>query len=392
MRREIKIINETLYRFIPDALEREFSLENFSAFIKMCEQVAVWITDILEGKQRGKRLAILLPSRGALPIFSGAMLAMRYLGWAEKITLPPLECFNYVRRSLGLQNRVDRSNVEVLIFPFTADINIKVRKKEEERIIRDMRSFGARVVAEFFKPPEKRNGLEYLLFLTFLAVVEKRKNMVDFYRSFPRVDGLVMIDTVISGRASWSILNELERLGIKMGKGVMPILVIDAGGRKLKPQFRSYVDRCPYCITIPRIMTEDRGAALEGVVAVVYPNLILAAHERQDIYPQGYPLFGSWHNIPPHARDSHLGVFEAFLEVVRTSIDGGDILFARDNFLKKLQLNRVLMTGGKVIRGEELNPHWHIKGLEETSAHVIQITYPDSTINGILREMAKRLR
>lgn len=186
------------------ALEREFSVENLKVYSEACVGVATRLGTFLERDPRELRnFAVLLPSRGAIPIFIGACLALKDLGLLGRIDLPPLTCFDFIRKREEASSS-ENPKVPILIFPFTADVNLKslVEDSEADRVIDGMRQFGAKVVGEFFKPPDKRNGLEYRLFLAFLETVEKRMGMVDFYKRFPQVDNLVMIDTVVSGRAS----------------------------------------------------------------------------------------------------------------------------------------------------------------------------------------------
>ncbi len=83
--------------------EGEFSRENFAEYARMCVQVGWKIAEFIQDAD--KPVTILLPSRGALPIFIGAMLALERdkslseLNLAPRISLPPLNCFNYVRPS-----------------------------------------------------------------------------------------------------------------------------------------------------------------------------------------------------------------------------------------------------------------------------------------------------
>ncbi len=374
------------------ALEREFSPENFMAYAQACEEIAIKLEEIL--REPKGNVAILLPSRGALPLFNGAVLALRHLDMAGRIQLPPLRCFDFVREKITPSGE---KKFQVLIFPFTADVNFGSlsNPSETRKIIDGMRRFGAKTVLEFLKPPEKRNGEEYKLFQVFLAVVEKRRDMVDFYNQFPRVDRFVVIDTVISGRASWTILDEWERNEIKIGQlecgaKIEPILVIDANGKKIKEDFRRYIDRCQNCFRIPRIFTEDRGATLEGVVAVIYPDLILEAH--QNLYPQGYPLFGSWHNVPLQRREVYYGIFDAFLQALESTMEmKKGYENDRISFCQKLRDSGVLR-GGEEIGGRQLNPFWEIEEVEETSAHVVQIRYGARVVSNIIREISKEMR
>lgn len=373
----------------------EFSSENLRAYGEACLTVGMNLAELLENP-RGKTV-ILLPSRGAIPIFDGALLALNEIGLAKKIILPPLSCFEYVRNKIyqedSEQEKTGKNSVDVLIFPLTADINVSglVKEEQERDFIDGMRRFGARVVLDFFKSPNRRRSREFNLFLAFLRAVEGRRDIINFYQEFPAIDRLLIIDTVISGRASWTIFDEWERSGKKIGgEKINPILIIDGNGERLKSEFRKYVDSCSSCIKIPRILSEDRGAALEGVVAVVYPGLILAAHGRQDFYPEGYPLFGSWHSVPPHANEIYLGVFNRFLETIEAVIknDEKSFLTAKNDFLEKLRRSGALATRGEINERELKISHGPFEA-EETSAHVLQIYFPEKVQEEIIREILK---
>lgn len=171
---------------------------------------------------------------------------------------------------------------------------------------------------------------------------------------------------------------------------IEPILIVDKSGKSVNKEYGKYVYSCASCFKIPRILTEDRGAALEGVAATVYPQLILAAHERQELYPQGYPLFGSWHSVPTRAQEEYLGIFNGFLMVVRDILRGGNFETSRKEFLQRLLRSRVLVRN-EMINGKDLNPYYSINRVEETSAHVVQIYYSQNTVDDIIRAIAKNL-
>jgi hypothetical protein len=375
---------------VKEVLEAEFSLSNLEAYAQACENIGIRLTEIVEEEKERKKIAILLPSRGAIPVFIGACFGLSNLGVLNKIDLPPLTCFDYMRERLVAVDEDREIKTPVLIFPFTGDVNFNnlVNSSEQQLEIRDnMRRFGARAVIDFFKPPRKRRGLEYRLFLSFLEVVEKRRGIIEFYENFPQIDRFVVIDTVISGRASWTILNEWEQNGIEIGEGgkIEPILVIDVQGKKIKENFRKYIYTCRNSYYIPRILTEDRGAALEGVVAVVYPQLILAAHENRELYPQGYPLFGSWHSIPPRFQNTYLKIFNEFLATIEAFMNNEDFEKLREVFLRDLSNEGVLSTRDSLINGRDLDLPFASYQTQETSARVIQIFYDESKVSDIIR-------
>lgn len=377
---------------------REFSLENMGGYAEMCIQVAWRIAEKVHDSE-GKDIALLLPSRGAIPIFVGAMLAfanepsLKEFGLGNVFELPLLSCFDYVRKEIG--EIPTEGKVKVLIFPFTADIDLtglgfdsRIKRMSDD-VLASMRRFGARAITEFFKPPGERNGSELKTFLSFLETVEGRRGINDFISNFPRVDEMLVIDTVISGRASWTILDELEKEGRYISSGrIDPILVVDEDGKKLKKPFRSFVDQRPAgSIRVSRILTEDRGAALEGVAALIYPGLIVKFKEEQGIYP----LFGSWHDIPLVYREKYLGVLDNFFDTINSIIRGApqnEVLEKRENFCTRLIQSRVLK-GEEGLTGKEFKIKPSIARVRETSSHVVQLYFSDEVAKQIMSAIAK---
>lgn len=386
------------------SIEREFSPENLEKYGKACLEIGYKIAELIEecnGKYEGK-IDILLPSRGAIPFFFGAMLALNQLGYAGKIELPGLACFDYLRAKIPSVRAVDP--VRVLIFPFTADVNLsRLRGQEDtDEVVDGMRRFGARAFLDFLRSPKERKSWEFDLFLAFLEVVEGKNVLIDFYRKFPRIQNLIVIDTVISGRASWTIFDEWEKwekgeMKIRKEARIKPILVIDKEGEKLKPEFRKYIDRGDsYCFPVPRILSEDQGAALEGVVAVVYPDLISLAHKRKDIYPQGYPLFGLWHSVPLSERDKYHEIFNNFMSVIEAVISPKDYDFEvrRKELCKSLSKGSIFSRRGKAtIKFHDLNPYLNLRPttVEETSSHVVQAFFSPENQVELINRIARLL-
>lgn len=380
------------------SLEKEFSLENFEGYGQMCDRVAWEMAEAIMKKEG--RITILLPSRGALPIFLGAMLALkrdrdlREFNLAQRIELPPLSCFDYVREKVAVDSQKGEG-IEVLIFPFTSDINLRGLVESEQKegeIVDDMRRFGARAVTGFLSPVEKRENFELELFLAFLEVVEKRQGITSFYRGLKQAESLVMIDTVISGRASFTIMDELEKEGVMIGQkgNLIPILVVDKNGEQLKSKYGRFLYGYPnHRIDVPRILSEDRGAALEGVVAVVYPDLIIAAC-KQGLCPDGYPLLGSWHDIPSEARERYLKVFNNFLMTIDAIVARKTFREERRDFCESLKESGVLRVGDAAVGEAELNLRG-VNSIIETSAHVVQAGFPPRNCRRLIRGIKEKL-
>lgn len=367
-------------------LEGEFSPENIRAYGRMCADVAI---DLIERTEEKPNSTILLPSRGAVPIFLGAVLAMReeetvrgfspdFLG---RVVFPPFDCCKQLNG--GVKPDKDKPPIQVLLFPFTADVNFHDEVLTTE-IVGDMRRFCVRAVNAFYDEPDQRTSPEFTSFLRFLEVVEKRQALADYYRRFPRVDNLILIDTVISGRASATILDAFSQLG----RHPDTILIIDADGQKLKREFkRSLFKPGVERIRVPRIITEDRGAALEGVAAVVYPTLIHPPEPAANIYGQ-FISAGSWWDVPERVREPYNKAFRQLLDLITEGIRGesDDLLRAKARkFLETLKRGKILSRDPK-LSAKDFTPFSATK-VEETSARVIQISFSPQVTQDLLRQI-----
>lgn len=369
----------------PSHLEREFSPENVRAYGQMCVEVAL---NLLERTEKVPDSTILLPSRGAVPIFLGAILAMREEGtvrdlskdFLQQVVFPPFDCCKQLNGKV--EHSKDKPQIEVLLFPFTADVNFHDEVLTTE-IVGKMRRFCVNAVNAFYDEPEQRFGPEFTSFLRFLEVVEKRQDLADYYRRFPKVKNLILMDTVISGRASATILDEFSRLGRKPEN----ILIIDANGQKLKREYEKVllkpgVER----IRVPRIFTEDRGAALEGVAAVVYPTLINPP-ENASIYGQ-FVSAGSWWDVLGRSKEQYNEAFTLLLDLITGGIkkEGDDVLRRKTRrFLDTLKRNRILSRDPK-LDARDFTPFPPTK-VEETSARVIQISFSPQVTQDLLRQI-----
>lgn len=381
---------------IPANIERDFSEENFKEYVSACRRVGERITEfVLDNDQR--KIAIVLPSRGAIPIFIGAEIALmkdpelKDYDIGKLIEIPELSCFDRLRPD-GKDAGIDDFLVKTLVLPFTADVKMEglVRPEEEIKVVNNMRQFMSRVTVEFFRDPSQRESKEFSLYLQFLEIVEGRKQLVEFLREFPKVEKMLMLDTVISGRASFTILSELVRLGIEVGKEVVPVLVVDNNGGNLKNGYRRFVDEFG-SFRIPRIFSEDRGAALEGIVATVYPSLITGSYGKTEC-GDIYPCFGSWHNVPEKEKKDYAEIFNLFLDVIEEGITGAkNGTETRKVFLTKLNSGGFLKKRDFNIKNMEnlVRRGLKITKVEETSAHVIQIYLAETVTANLIRQICK---
>lgn len=365
--------------------ERDFSPDNVRAYGQMCSDVAI---DLIERTEKAPNSTILLPSRGALPIFLGAVLAMREeetvrefsSDFLSRVVFPPFDCCKQLNGKV--ESKQDKPPIPVLLFPFTADVNFH-DEALTTKIVGEMRRFCVKAVNAFYDDPEQRVNPEFTSFLRFLEVVEKRHDLAEYYRKFPKVQNLILIDTVISGRASATILEEFKRLS----RLPETILIIDANGQKLKSDYqmsllRPGVER----IRVSRIFTEDRGAALEGVAAVVYPTLINPP-KNASIYGQ-FVSAGSWWDVPERSKGPYNAAFRQLLDLVTAGIkqENDEVIRPRvQKFLGTLKQGKILFKDPK-LNARDFTSFLATK-VEETSARVIQISFSPQVTQDLLRQI-----
>lgn len=381
---------------IPANIERDFSKENFEGYVSVCKRVGERIAEFVLDNDQSK-IAIVLPSRGAIPVFIGAEIALtenselKDFGIGKLIEIPELSCFDRLRPD-DKDAETGDFLVKTLVLPFTADVKMKglVRPEEEAKVVDNMRQFMSRITIEFFRDPYQRESKEFSLYLRFLEIVEGRKQLVKFLREFPKVEKMLMLDTVVSGRASSTILGEFARLGMEIGKEVVPVLVVDNNGSNLKNEHRRFIDEFG-SFKIPRIFSEDRGAALEGIVATVYPSLITGSYGKTEC-GDIYPCFGSWHNVPEKEKKDYAEIFNLFLDVIEEGITGvKNSPETRKVFLTKLNSGGFLKRSNFNVKDMEnlVRRGLKITKVEETSAHVIQIYLAETVTANLIRQICK---
>lgn len=393
-------------RVVPESLENEFSRENIDAYARVCLDIGVQLVGMTRSYfekpvSAGKTKAILLPSRGALPIFVGALLALhetgqkdldvsRFLAGVEIPNFFVFEKLRKIQEEIGAHGirGIAKHKLPIVLFPFTADIDfsklgVERNSSEEDQIIWGIREFCSKAVLEFYKKPRTRNGKEFQRFLKFLETVEGRSARIGFYQNLPQLEEIITIDTVISGRASSAIVPVFAESGLPYKS----LLVVDENGQKLKPQFRDIFYRYRNNVMrydMPRILTEDRGAALEGVVAVVFPQLILKSFRKGKFISAG-----DWFDLT--RRDQpYRETFNSFLDLLIASYRGEGVNFENQkrSFLRTVTDKQVLRHTNETY--QSVTPQT-IKSLidtiQETSSHVVQIFLRESAIQQLLNRI-----
>ncbi len=394
-------------------LESEFSKENISYYAEACRDTAWKMIEMIMDRGR-EPITVLIPSRGAVPFIIGAIKAIKEdpeinkfvkeaFGTENFVELPNLSCFDVVRDT---KEAFGKPLVRMLLLPFTADVSFYGEEaKNKKDLVGDMRRFMTRVASEIlFKAPHERVGKEFQLYLNFLNEVEGRRGLAQFYGDFQPVakgEPVLYIDTVISGRASDTIIGEFERLGVNVGFRVdsqlVPLLVVDNYGLSLGSRFRRYVDQfsaTKSVLKVPKILSEDKGAAFLGITAVIYENLITTATNSHPECGDLAPCFGAWHDVPSKDAPLFRGVFKQFIELIGQRISGQDEDFTqkRREFLSSILERKVLETRDRVSHSEI--KEFFRRGLpfesaRETGSHIIQIRLPDNTAESIVSKVCR---
>lgn len=364
---------------------------------------------------------IINPSRGANPIAHGIFSTIRYMAQNNGN--------NYAAKRLAERmyfTTGDNSNhsFPIVPVPLTADIrmddgDLKHLGLTVEDVIDKMRYFGADVMKAFSYDPEIRQKDRNFRLLTWLfSNIERRYDVRRFYAELPPVKKPIFIDTAISGRASSTILNGLDLNGFH----VYPIVFGDGfteekeDGR-LRKSYKEYLKRRMrlgelQLIEMRRIMTEDQGAALLGVYASFYPQILMAALEM------GLPHASAvtWYDVSQDGRRTfnlpYRETFRSFTDLMERATQmiysievelGDESVELNDKEMLELlpqdQLNR------KIRNVVETIEKYHVPKIEEpstiqenfqlpiarafeTRSHVVHIWLQ----NGYLQERAKELR
>jgi len=134
---------------------KELNRQNIERYIEGCEEIAVRLDTIIRNvAESGKRPVILIPSRGAVPIF---ILARRFLNELQaqgsyladrNAKYYPEGIFNFLEGKEG-QKPDDQTTVDVVLFPFTADVSLG--SADDETLARELRNSCARSVMQIVK-------------------------------------------------------------------------------------------------------------------------------------------------------------------------------------------------------------------------------------------------
>lgn len=234
------------------------TLDDLISFGDAVEEIAYELIDLeLKGYEN-----LLIPSRGAYPFY---LHAYKYF---EATSNPYQPTFN------------------TLILPFSSD-NFENHEGRAETV----REYWVDTYNSILNGQKNANQ-KFYSFLAHKFTALQRKNTImsdifdrvedasDIIPSHRPADDkrFIFIDTVISGRATDTILRAMDKRGMQYHA----ILIADQNGQRLKPKYKSYLKQKEAqgkvkFINIDNLFTEDKGPGLLGMGTLVFPSLIHAA-------------------------------------------------------------------------------------------------------------------
>lgn len=392
-----------------------FSLDHLSSYCGACVEIAVSMPERdFDG--------ILIPSRGAFPFFIGIAEALSRLGKDHKDIAEFNQSLNIPRVVKNYLSGDGFSSGggsrDVLLVPFTADLNLEglVGDVDESSFIDLTRRYWAGVTSNFLLPSsERRKDPNFIFFTDFiLRKIEHRESDAQAYENFPQIRKLDLIDTVISGRASSTIIGCLEELAVSKdlpGLANHADLIVDENGKKLKSPFKEFLRNRVYdgskvsLYPIPRIVSEDEGAALEGVAAVVYPTIMKKSLRLRNGNDMMFIGAGSWKTL--EGLGNYQGSFQKFVKLIYMGVEhelakqgyiessfSTDVLNerfdeARKGFVGELKTGRLLAQRDDFTG---LNINILPDKVYETGSHVVHVLFKDRDTDSLMAEFSSRVR
>ncbi len=389
-------------------LDKIFSEDNLLSYSRVCLSLA---EDIPEYKNMMGRDfdTFVIPSRGAFPFFVGMMYGLdklRELGGSHedfysRLAVPKM-LDSLLPKGISERERSKKYPIHVLPIPFTADLNVEKYDPlmDNSKITLKTRQYWSHVTNAFFKKPRQRLKDPYFRSFTnfILRDVENRDDLAKFYEQFPTIEKFSMLDTVISGRASNNILSTFDEIAKKEGNpDIAPTayLIVDEDGKKLSPAFRPLLMRKRseggvFLYNTPLTVSEDEGASLLGVAAVIYPSIMRLSqgfclgkdeffigagswHRSKDLPSPYYENFKSFMNVIYRGIDSIFG--PEYLCASEGKRERQNFLEARESFLERAKRVNILNETSDHV--SVLNPS-HKYGYDsnyETSSHVLHAPF-----------------
>lgn len=287
---------------------------------KGCEEIGVCIYDrVQEAQREGKIPTILIPSRGAIPIFLVAYMSLCELLQSSLPFNCPVKFYpSPIFEGFGIYNTSEGNEkgpfVDVVIYPFTADVSLEPKKGEE--LTRQIRFSAAKGVIDLLMG--ERNSLDLLWHFFLLSKFNpKDREVAESIKRIPPSQNrqVILVDTAISGRAVSDITFAFRQFGYPCDS----IVAVDNRGKLQKDSERIIVSasRKHDFVEIPLSLTEDKGACFLGLTAINFSNFneegFFSRINRTTFPFDFYPQSCVWSLPPPILRGRYLGCFIKFL-------------------------------------------------------------------------------
>lgn len=391
----------------------ELTRENIKLYMRGCEEMAARLDSTIDKViDSGRRPLVLIPSRGAVPIFLQARRILNDLDPENShftdgsVNYYPNGVFDFLE-NVDPKNNTEEAKVDVVLYPFTADVSVE---GEEEHLAKRLRASCARAVLQLVSS-EKTVGKKDLEWYQFIMrkmsdnpdehSSMKPKQILQTLKELPKDQDyqIILIDTVISGRAAHDITTAFQTLD--PDNSVVPILAVDnIKGGKFQQRRRAEIEAAaPFDLVDAKgpfvdfpLISEDKGSALLGLCAVNFSNFNNPGEFSRvsTKFPQQFlPQSCVW-TLPPNAsRVMYLETFRKFLDVSWRIYQNEQI---SDEEMASLQKDAKALTAGHSEPTQrELASLFSLSEkpeAKETASHIISVKLPPSVAQDWIKEFA----
>lgn len=357
-----------------------FTESEVTEYREGCEELGLKLSEAVDRIiKAGKKPTILIPSRGAVPIFLNALDFLRKgndptpLGNPETTYFFPDKIFQHLAPDVtkpGNPKEEPEKHVDVVLFPFTADVSVidtdkvtssldtKKMNKAAEDLAEKLRKSCAKSIVSILYGEGDSIDLEWHYFLlgklnpsAFNAFGSSAQEVIESLKSIKpdKEREIILIDTVLSGRAVSNIASAFKELD----HPITPVFAVDNKDGRLQPRYQAeirrnvntdYVSDPRQQFTVFPLITEDRGPALLGVSAINIVNFNNPEYFKKLKTPGGeelpvdfLPQSCLW-LVPPEngvsaGKLDYSDVFQAFMQLCMNGEYDGDM----ETFQKRLR-------------------------------------------------------
>lgn len=402
---------------VPEEVQQQehvFSEKEIKDYKDGCEEVGLKLSYAVERMvNEGKKPTILIPSRGAIPIFLNAINSLREghdsgpLGNPSRMNFYPSKIFQYLAPDLASSEapKEDETTVDIVLYPFTADVslffdpdssqtkvknsasvNVERVNSDAEDLAKGLRTSCAKSIDSLLYGDGSSLDLAWHFFLlskvnpnvfkTFGSSPEEYADSLKSVSSDPNRE-IILIDTVLSGRAVTNISEAFNELG----HPVTPIFAVDNKEGRLQKRYAErirravnpkYIDNVEEQYTRFPLITEDEGPAFLGVSALNISNFNTRKYFLDTALPLGFlPQSCLW-LVPPRdeAVLDYQDVFLAFMNLCQTGDYGEDfpdIIDLQMGYYLGKEGSRLSEFGNDVLKGAR------VKNNVKTSSGIISM-------------------